>query len=1456
MIITSKILILMLQSISGGVAGYITNKYAVNMLFKEYTPFKLGEKVLIPLKFGGVVKNNKEKFVSELSNLVERDIINGKTLKSQISSDVFKEEINNISHMFFYKTLNETFGKTRLKDISGFKDTKDNLISFTEENLKGVVTQLIENFIDNFNLQSLLDDSQIFNIAETLSNLIEDEIKNNKDISTLIVDLYEENSKVFISDILSKDSKKIINQNISMYIASIIEDIFKDKEKLVEVLDKICEISKIDSVIDNFQKTFKEKQLNELISDEECKILSKKVFKKMNDYIHTENEISIIENLLNNFIEEGKKIDFTIYEILPEEASNKISEFIENSVSKFLPYIASWVLQNKEELNLIIEDSIDEAIGNLDGSIKKMIISKIKSFFSDDLSENAGMAGKIAEYIENYKIDEESSENLSNIIINYLKNTKIKEIVLKLEINNLINENMIKRISNFIINEFSIHGESLIHSLLKDQLSKNIGEVIKNDLSEWFSISGKSKLYTYLFNNKKHYLHISKELILKAFNRKYDEFLNNTISDVISKEDVLSISANVNSYLGKSIKKNKGYVEDTLKDEIQKLINNLDLKEEIKNNRSAIEKFFIDEIINIEEKEISKYEEIKLSEILYKIPNKSSISSIVATESHKKLNDNLEDILEGKVKKVIYNNLIKFNEDEICDLAQRFMGNELQPLSIFGGILGVIVGLIYGVFTTNVDVSGFYTSAFSIITSCITMGLIGVMTNVIALKMLFRPYKKNKLVAKIPFFKHFALGYIPAHKENLASGIGNVIDNELLNGLKLKNLFKSKEDNFRVSLINYIENNNYKVVVDFINKKKKEIGNSIYKSLMNYIEKNSSQVSENISNKALNIKLKTFIKIDALNKLISKIEDNKVVLSTRLANHLENKLNSPKTISGILPNSILVKIEESLEDQITTYIKENHNKIFEEEAFKAFILNSNDSYSSFINKTLSEILDTETINIFRNASETRIKSFINNDFKIYANAKIQSILSSEIDEEKTIENVFNNNISILINKNLYKLSNYLINKSITYLANNKELVSTKVKEEINNHLNFLEKGIYLMAGGNNIVDNCVNIIIDNKVPTFINDKFFEVTKLIENALSNTLYKSKIKDLKIKASEIKTQEIFNNIFEQLSKTNKLQKQIDSITDSVFEAMFNTKLINILTVFNLENIDNVYEKFNEEINIIRNELSINVSKNINEVAEYSKVLIKENLNENIRNLEISEIFNNVKNKDIQYSVNFILSTLSANENFKNKTNDIIKDFYNNKLKYAKLKNFVNEDMILCNIKNAIRILSKDEELYIKGIEELNNECMEKNSDSKSNNKTKKYNNNDIERINNIINFNRKNQEVITKIIGSMVNNKFDFISMDTKKYLTEKVVDAALVSVIEHTTDILKKSELKKITSEQIEIMDSREIENLFDSFAGDFFKKLYMYGSFGAIFGVNLYLPIIWGAIEYINDKKN
>ena len=83
--------LLVFQGISGGVAGYITNKYAVDMLFKEYTPLKLG----------GVIKKKKEKFIEEISELVERDIINAETLKAEISNKDLNSYIEQIAETFF-----------------------------------------------------------------------------------------------------------------------------------------------------------------------------------------------------------------------------------------------------------------------------------------------------------------------------------------------------------------------------------------------------------------------------------------------------------------------------------------------------------------------------------------------------------------------------------------------------------------------------------------------------------------------------------------------------------------------------------------------------------------------------------------------------------------------------------------------------------------------------------------------------------------------------------------------------------------------------------------------------------------------------------------------------------------------------------------------------------------------------------------------------------------------------------------------------------------------------------------------------------------------------------------------------------------------------------------------------------------------------------------------------------
>ena len=120
---------------------------------------------------------------------------------------------------------------------------------------------------------------------------------------------------------------------------------------------------------------------------------------------------------------------------------------------------------------------------------------------------------------------------------------------------------------------------------------------------------------------------------------------------------------------------------------------------------------------------------------------------------------------------------------------------------------------------------------------------------------------------------------------------------------------------------------------------------------------------------------------------------------------------------------------------------------------------------------------------------------------------------------------------------------------------------------------------------------------------------------------------------------------------------------------------------------------------------------------------------------------------------------------------------------------------------------------------------------------------------------LDFNENNQYIVDKIVSNCIESEFKFIDIATKEYIVKNVIDALLTTGIGFTVDAMKALKLKEITTEQVEIMDPREIHMLFKSFAGDFFVKLYLYGSMGAVFGINIYLSIILGIADLFYSNK-
>ena len=234
---------------------------------------------------------------------------------------------------------------------------------------------------------------------------------------------------------------------------------------------------------------------------------------------------------------------------------------------------------------------------------------------------------------------------------------------------------------------------------------------------------------------------------------------------------------------------------------------------------------------------------------------------------------------------------------------------------------------------------------------------------------------------------------------------------------------------------------------------------------------------------------------------------------------------------------------------------------------------------------------------------------------------------------------------------------------------------------------------------------------------------------------------------------------------------------------------------------------------------------------------------------KEIKLSDIFKdtNIENIENLYKVfeGEIAQTLSlVNDNYNNNIENInkfINDYINQnitvKILDEKLSNIIDIDETLeFTIKSILEKLNKNiesKELILKSIKTA-------------------YENNIVF---NDLDFNENNQYIVDKIVFNCIESEFKFINKDTKDYIVKCIVDALLTTGIGFTVDAMKALKLKEITTEQVEIMDPREIHMLFKAFAGDFFIKLYLYGSMGAVFGINMYLSILLGIVDWFYSKK-
>lgn len=1395
-------LFLLLQAFSSGVAGYITNKYAVNMIFKEYTP----------LKIGGAVKKNKEKFIEEISDLVERDIINSETLREKVLGENFKLAMENVSEDFFKESLYEVFENKKIEEIPGWSETLINGEKFLKDSLKGVLPQLITNIGENIKLEKLLSEKQISHIVDKAYKEIVTNIESNDELKHLLSDLYEEQGEVYLSQLISKDSGEKVTRIISCEIMNSIDDLLDNNKETKSLIDKSLSLIDIKSLLKNLQKTIGTKTIDDILSEEEFNKLSLIIYEKLDELIKSEDGKIKLEDIVKEVFASAKDIDLTVFEILPIHFGRISSEYVADLIKKAIPYLSSWISKNKTKIENMIDESILESIDNIDDDLRKSMVSKVKDSMLLDFASKNQIIDKIVNFLEEYRISEEDSYKLYSKIIKFLEETKIKDLVVLLEENNLINE---EKVINIVLDKWETEGKELSKIFLKRQTSKTLNKLIDQDLNKLFNKNIKPKLYDLIINNKAKIISYLDKAIFNLVHDKIESLLNSKIKNLVNKDKVDEFSSLLPNKIVNILNKNNTNYKKIINKEISDYIKNIEIQDLLSENEEKIIKSITEKTVDFTKKEVNKYKSYEVKDLLNKINSKEDLPKEISNKLYGNIKNNLPTIVDGRVKKLIYDNLIKLDEEEICNIAQSFMGKQLKPLSMFGAFLGTIVGLIFGITMTNINGSyGFYNNVTNTLMACFLMGVVGIMTNVIALWMIFCPYEKNKFVSKIPLFKVFSIGYIPSHKNSFASGMAYFIDNELLSGNRVVNSFGLQKNNFKNHIISNIKDSNYMVIVNFVRNKKHSLAKKTYGTILKLVKKNNNRICSSIGNRFLDIECGRFVSIDFVNnkanaliEIISQRED-------KIIGYLEEKLKTNKSLQDVLPEELITTVNNKIEKQINDYINKNMENSYVEDIVKNIIFKNEKTYNYIMDKSIKDIISEKSLLSIQNSVKT--DKFINItllNLKDQLNSYLQDYLGTEFQEEKKFDELLGGKIKEKLDNNIYNITDVASKKLISYIKDNDELISSMVVKIVRKNLNFFVKMAYDFADGDGLVKDVVNIVINNKIENLILDDKDQLCIILNNYLEKEIYSSKVKDLGLKSTEINTSLLLDRLVFSLKQNENFKNNMHSGSDLVINNICEIKAKKISEIVELNNLQETYDKYKELINITSKNIIENLNGNKEAANEFLRELLEEKVLKHFYSINLVEISWELNKDDVTYVVDNILDKINSSEVANYHILQICRSIYISSIRNSKLNSLIDKEILESDINYNLNLILENKD------------------------------------------FNHKNRVVVESIIDLLLDDKLNFITEEFKLYVTNNIIDAGFSTIEKNIIPMLRSLDLQSITLEEVDKMHPKEIHELFKSFAGDFFIKLYIYGGFGLIFGINVYLSIVLFIIDIIYTKK-
>ncbi len=1335
---------LFLNIIAGAANGYITNDVAVKMLFQKIGPF------------GGVLEKTREEFIYNLSELVEREIINHDTLAGEINNDEFKENLTLLIEDMFMKELPEVIGNKKVSEVPEFDSTKDGIAELLSDS--DMIYDLLISMSENIKVNEIISYKQFNNILEEilviLSNLTDEPELVNEFINFI---------RVFLNDIGVED------QEYLGLIEDFQKELIKNENEIKTTLNSLLEKSGIKDLIENRLAEIYDKPLNQIIRGFEAKTVNSDlgIFDNIYEFLVSPAGkylgIEVGSALINSF----KKVNLTLPELFGETWEQEVTPLLASELPVLIYEFLNWLQDHKGEL----EDLVDETIGEIlesNRGLRNNLKQVLYKALSGKVASRYGLVGRL---LKSFTED----DNLEKIAFELAE--KIKEVLSNRELGWYVSRfddlelgdagDWYDKILNVTYKWFKNKSSSKKYTSLslKDILGPAPLQILIKELDDLLI-----NLTVGFFSGERFKVFLAKTLddsdILKWFETI---ILNVDFNEILTDKNVSDLSFNLYEKLGRY---NLGIIiSDRNYQKLSKNISN-HLNKKIKN---VFNKYSSEEINNI-------IGEINIKNRYSQLADKMAASIIDIVEN------NLDELLSGKISQVVSDNLIDLSTEDMREVVEGFMGKELKPLSYFGGMLGGLAGLMLNLFGEGLF-SG--VGITSILPAMLLFGFVGFITNVIAIWMIFKPYNSVELAGKrLPFTP----GLFARNQDRFAETLGDFVQDELLEPYRINRLLKEDREEYQEIFKDNLMENNYRKIRAIFKLSSKNFAKKLSELLTDNFE---SIIRENIEifTEELNElkfdsdEIYKFLK-DSFMEVIDEelIIDNLARLFGELLNN-DNKLGLYLDIESL--NQIINIFIDNIFEQINNDIKPDKmtlNTLILGENFKIEELIKD----YFSDKRLKDIFPLST----RRSLNNFIIDYVLNIIRSGGLIKLLTRYKVTKDSSEISHRDFKLNFGKFLADEYNSIQIFMIEKAIvllkSYRGKLKEFATEILEEELITDdenggwlTQALFRGAYRFTGSQETVDELVDTLIDDKLPYFI----YEHQKELENNFRPLVFNG-------------VNRISKN-FWRLTDRNDWQILIDRLfirpeladTIKVYTREFIINCWNIkIPVINLDFTgakDNYFNNFKDKMvfNIIENEQEV-----------------KSDL---VTTLEI--LLDTVLESQ---TIAGILKSITGLKSFKRgNLKQILKPVIN--YRYEKIK-YVSE--------NVIKNISKMQEIQEPKSLLQEDVLIE-----------------DLIAFSRNISVNNKLEQSITESFEIYISREAghlnQYISFNTMNYISDYFIEAGFNSLDNHFQALLKSVAIKDITVSQVQLMEAEAIEELFNSFAGSYLIRLKMYGWSGSIFGL-------------------